>query len=173
MAKSKDESTVAVLDEPIAAKPAPAENKTYRVIKGQVGPWNANNPDGNSFSMSQFKMVTALPSIKVEDKQAGTFEMKTIVPSGLDTETYWDGLIDRLVALQVIRYEPGLTVGEVPLGPECGPRYATLNNSQQVAMKEALELVSRQPLEGTLAQGQRRNQRIEPSEIGAAALRQV
>lgn len=151
---------------------SPAENKTYRVIKGQVGPWNAADPTGNSFSMSQFKAVTALPSIRYETAP-GEFASKTIIPPSINVETYWDSLIERLVTLNVIRHEPGISVSmEIPLGPECGPRYAMLNQSAQIALNEAKELVSRKPLENTLPSGERQPiQRFEPSEIGAAPLR--
>lgn len=165
---AKSNSSAAVLDEPAVAAQPPVENRTYRVLKGQVGPWNAKDPNGNSFSMEQFKSVTALPSIRVKQND-GTYQTTTVVPQDHDPETYWEGLIERLVVLGVIRHEPGLITPEIPLGPECGPRYATLNNSQHLILKEATAIAAQKPLEGTLASGER-HRRVEPSELGAPSL---
>ena len=123
MVESAATGTVSAATEPVGS-----EDRTFRVIKGQFGPWNAAQADGCTFSESQFKSVTALP-ISIKDP----------AKAGIDVDTYWKMLLERAIKLGVIRYEPGLKVAEVPLGPECKPRDAALNPLLLASIEEAVE----------------------------------
>lgn len=84
--------------------------RKFKVIRGQVGPWNIAGANGkpNVFTESEFRRLNPIgPSGQADES--------------INPETYHNDLIDRLLAMKVIAHAPDDEVTPTPLGPESNP----------------------------------------------------
>jgi hypothetical protein len=120
MAKSQD--TGAPQTSTAQSEPTkPDRGRTFSVIKGQVGPWNAAN--GDVFDETEFKRLNPIPKTKEADDQ-------------IDPEGYHATLINRLLHLKVIAHAPDAKATNTPLGPESSPGKPVKNAQIEAAIKE-------------------------------------
>lgn len=78
--------------------------RTFKVTKGQVGPW----PLGHAFAEREFQRLNPLPT-------------SDLAKATIDLDTYHNDLLERLVALGVIVNSPDAKPSPTPLGPESSP----------------------------------------------------